>query len=60
MLQIYNLSDTVYVMKESKIEVYCYLFNEYEIHLNRILPHIIQGWYHHSKIEEVILVVKGK
>lgn len=60
MLQIYNLSDTVHVMKESKTEVYYYLFNEYEIHLNRILPHTIQEWHYHSKIEEVILVVKGK
>lgn len=60
MLEIYDLNDAFHIIKESKTEVYYYLFEEYEIHLNKILPHTIQKWHYHSKIEEVILVIKGK
>lgn len=59
-LEIYNLNDSLHVIKENKTEVNYYLFDEYEIHLNKIPPYTTQEWHYHSLIEEVILVVKGK
>ena len=59
-LEVYNLSDALHIIKENKTEVDYYLFNEYEIHLNKIPPNTVQEWHYHSLIEEVILVVKGK
>lgn len=59
-LEIYNINDTFHVIKENKTEVHYYLFDEYEIHLNKIPSHTTQEWHYHNQIEEVILVTKGK
>lgn len=37
-----------------------FIFEEYEIHLNRIAPHTVQEWHYHQKIEETLLVTKGE
>ncbi|SFU34749.1 hypothetical protein SAMN04487886_101033 [Clostridium sp. DSM 8431] len=36
------------------------MFDEYEIHLNRIPPLSIQEWHKHNKIEEVIVPISGE
>jgi len=59
-LKIQELSDAIRVKKENGTEVYYYIFDEYEIHLNKILPGSIQEWHFHSEIEETIVVTKGK
>lgn len=59
-LEIYNINDTFHVIKENKPEVYYYLFDEYEIHLNKIPSLTMHEWHYHNQIEEVILVTKGK
>lgn len=58
-LEIYHLSDSLYTIKENQTEVNYFLFDEYEIHLNKIPAHTIQEWHYHRQIEEVILITKG-
>lgn len=59
-VEIYSLKDAISTVKDNGTIVDYYLFNEYEIHLNKIPPHSIQQWHYHQQIEEVILVTKGK
>ena len=56
----YHLQDVISVIKENKTEVSYYLFDEYEIHLNKIPCHSMQEWHYHTHIQEVILVIKGQ
>jgi uncharacterized RmlC-like cupin family protein len=48
------------VKKDNGTDVNYYIFDEYEIHLNTIAPGSVQEWHYHTKIEESILVIKGK
>lgn len=57
--EILHKEDSVHVTKESGTEVNYYIFDEAEIHLNRIMPHTIQEWHFHERIDENILITKG-
>ena len=37
-----------------------YIFDESEIHLHKIMPHTVQEWHFHEKIDETLLITKGK
>ena len=52
--------DAICVLKPNGTEVQYHIFSEYEIHLNKILPHTEQEWHYHSTIEETIVVTKGR
>ncbi|MEE1030989.1 MAG: cupin domain-containing protein [Ruminococcus sp.] len=58
-IEFKSLQDTIHVKKDNGTEVNYYIFQEYEIHLNKIAPHSIQEWHYHTKIEETILITKG-
>lgn len=52
--------DAISVIKENKTNVDYFIFDEYEVHLNKIPPGAEQEWHRHQKIEEVIVVVSGE
>lgn len=58
--EVIHSEESIYVRKENGTEVNYYIFDESEIHLNKIMPHTIQEWYFHGKIDETILITKGK
>lgn len=58
-MEFLTRNDAISVNKENKTKVDYFIFDEYEIHLNTILPQAIQEWHYHTRIEEVILVTKG-
>lgn len=57
--EILHKEESIHVTKESGTEVNYYIFDEAEIHLNRIMPHTIQEWHFHERIDENILITKG-
>lgn len=57
---IYTKDDSITVKKENGTEVSYFIFNEYEIHLNKIPPNSIQEYHKHTKIEETIVVTEGE
>lgn len=59
-LEVIREEDSIHVIKETGTEVRYYIFDEAEIHLNNIMPHTIQEWHFHEKIDENILITKGK
>ncbi|KHD37249.1 hypothetical protein NL50_07965 [Clostridium acetobutylicum] len=59
-LKIYTKDDAVSVKKENGTEVDYFIFNEYEIHLNKIPPHSIQEYHKHRTIDEAVIVTKGQ
>lgn len=58
-MEYYYLDDAIYVDKKDGTKVHYFIFDEFEIHYNSIVPHTSQQWHFHSKIEEVIMVTKG-
>lgn len=52
--------DAIHVDKESGTSVDYHIFDEYEIHINRVMPHTVQEWHSHTKIIETLFVTKGK
>ena len=59
-IEVITKDDSIFVEKESGTSVNYFLFNEYEIHLNKIKPHSIQEWHKHNNIEEVLVVTSGE
>ncbi|MDD7793085.1 hypothetical protein [Clostridium sp. 'White wine YQ'] len=59
-LDILTKIDAISVVKENKTSVDYYLFDEFEIHQNRIPPNSKQEWHMHKIIEEVIVVTAGE
>lgn len=59
-VDIYSKDDSISVKKKNGTEVSYFIFDEYEIHLNRIPPRTIQEWHKHLKIEETLVVTKGE
>lgn len=45
-------NDAITIHKDNGTDVSYYIFNEFEIHMNKISPKSIQEWHYHSKIEE--------
>lgn len=58
-LEVIHEYDSIHMIKETGTEVNYYIFDEAEIHLNKIMPHNIQEWHFHKKIDENILITKG-
>jgi uncharacterized cupin superfamily protein len=52
--------NAISVVKENKTNVDYYIFDEFEIHLNKIPPHSKQEWHKHEIIEEVLVVTSGQ
>ena len=59
-LDICAFNDGIYVIKENKTMVNYFIFDEFEIHLNKIPPNSKQEWHKHNIIEEIIVVIKGE
>lgn len=59
-MEFYQTKDSIEVHKENGTDVNYFIFNEYEIHYNKINPHTCQEWHFHSQIEETLLVTKGE
>ncbi|MNP55641.1 Cupin domain protein [compost metagenome] len=59
-LDIFTKLDGISVTKENKTDVDYFIFDEFEIHLNKIPPNAKQEWHKHETIEEVLVVTKGE
>ena len=59
-LDIFTELDAISIIKENKTIVDYFIFDEFEVHLNKIPPNSIQEWHMHMKIEEVIVVTSGE
>ena len=59
-LNVVHKKDSIHVSKSSGTDVNYYIFDEAEIHVNRINPHAIQEWHFHEHISENLLMTKGK
>ncbi len=57
--EVVHEKDSIHVVKETGTEVNYYIFKEAEIHLNKIMPHTVQEWHFHTKIDENLLITKG-
>lgn len=58
--EVIHKEESIYVQKETGTEVNYYIFDESEIHLNKIMPHTIQEWHFHEKMDETLVITKGK
>lgn len=52
--------NAISVVKKNKTNVDYFIFDEYEIHLNKIPPHSKQEWHKHEIIEEVLVITEGQ
>ena len=52
--------NAISVVKGNRTNVDYYIFDEFEIHLNKIPPHSKQEWHMHKIIEEVLVVTEGQ
>lgn len=59
-LNIYHQEDSIYIQKENGTRVHYFIFDEYEIHENKISPMAVQEWHMHQAIEEVLVVTSGE
>lgn len=59
-IQFFSESDATSVHKTNGTDVSYFIFQEYEIHLNKIAPSAVQEWHYHSRIEETLLITKGE
>lgn len=48
------------VIKENKTNVDYFIFDEFEVHLNKIPPNSTQEWHLHEIIEEILVITKGQ
>ncbi len=59
-LDIFTKLDGISVTKENKTNVDYFIFDEFEVHLNKIPPNTKQEWHKHEIIEEVLVITKGE
>lgn len=59
-IQFIEKNDAINIHKVNGTDVSYYIFNEYEVHINKISPKSIQEWHYHSKIEETLVIIKGE
>ena len=52
--------NAISVVKENKTNVDYHIFDEFEVHLNKIPPHSKQEWHKHEIIEEILVVTDGQ
>ena len=59
-VDILSKDDAISEVKENGTSVEYFIFDEFEVHLNKIPPNSIQEWHKHKLIEEVIVVTNGE
>ena len=59
-MKIIRKNQAFHVNKQGEINVYYYLFKEYEVHYNEQNPHTSQVWHHHDKVWESIYIIEGE
>ena len=59
-LDILTQLEAISIIKENKTNVDYFIFDEFEIHINKIPPNTVQEWHMHMKIEEVIVMTEGE
>jgi len=59
-IKFLGTNDVITMHKDNGTDVSYYIFNEFEIHINRISPKSIQEWHYHLNIEETLLIIKGE
>ena len=59
-VDILTQSDAISIIKENKTNVDYFIFDEFEVHLNKIPSNAEQEWHRHRKIEEVIVMTSGE
>jgi len=59
-IDILTKLNAVSIIKENKTNVDYFIFDEFEIHQNKIPPDSKQEWHMHKIIEEVIVVTIGE
>jgi len=59
-IDILTKLNAISVIKENKTNVDYFIFDEFEIHENKIPPYSKQEWHFHNIIEEVIVVTFGE
>ncbi len=59
-LDILTKADAISVIKDNKTSVDYFIFDEFEIHANKIPPFTKQEWHFHQIIEEVLVVTEGQ
>jgi len=59
-VDILTQSDAISIIKENKTNVDYFIFDEFEVNLNKIPPNTKQEWHRHREIEEVIVMTLGE
>lgn len=59
-MKFYTDKDAIQIHKDNGTDVSYFIYDEYEIHLNRIAAGSVQEWHYHSRIEETLLITKGE
>lgn len=59
-VDILTQSDAISIIKENKTNVDYFIFDEFEVNLNKIPPNTKQEWHRHREIEEVIVMTIGE
>lgn len=59
-MKITHLSQAIHVDKDNGTSVDYFIFPEYEIHYNELVPGKIQEWHHHPTIWETLFIIKGE
>ena len=59
-IEFLEKNDAINIHKDNGTDVSYYIFNEFEIHMNKISPKSIQEWHYHLKIEETLMIIKGE
>lgn len=52
--------NAISVIKKNKTNVDYFIFDEFEVHLNKIPPNSKQEWHLHKIIEEILVITKGQ
>lgn len=59
-MELTKEGDSIFIEKSNGTLVNYYLFPEFEVHKNTLLPGTVQDWHKHSEIEEIIFSISGK
>jgi quercetin dioxygenase-like cupin family protein len=59
-MEITRRAEAIFVDKGNGTSVHYYIYPEYEIHYNEVLPRTVQQWHHHEVIEETLYIVSGQ
>lgn len=58
-MEIIRNNQSISVSKPNGTDVQYFIFDEAEIHLNRMGAYSVQEWHHHNRIDENLLIIKG-